>query len=254
VASVGLALLVAYAAAPTGAEPRMQIEQVHAVQWGDTLYGIGRLYGVTVNALVLANRLSGESALIRVGQRLVIPRSPLATPRASAARPAPLSPPPLRVPLNLVLSLPDFGDRLPLFSWPAEGRVSSTFGRRSSGWHRGVDIRAERGAPIMASAPGVVVASGVEPRYGRVVKIEHPGRFVTVYAHNDRNLVEIGARVLGGQTIAVMGRTGRATADHVHFEIRHAGLAYNPLYMLPLPPRVAVVEDDDSGDHDESGQ
>jgi murein DD-endopeptidase MepM/ murein hydrolase activator NlpD len=152
------------------------------------------------------------------------------------------------------LSLPDFGDLLPLFLWPAEGRVSSTFGRRSSGWHRGVDIKAERGAPIMASAPGVVTASGVEPRYGRVVKIEHPNRFVTVYAHNDRNLVQVGDRVLTGQTIAVMGRTGRATAEHVHFEIRHAGLAYNPLYMLPLPPRVAVVEETDADDHDESGQ
>jgi lipoprotein NlpD len=152
------------------------------------------------------------------------------------------------------LSVPDFGDRLPLFLWPAEGRVSSTFGRRSMGWHRGVDIRAERGAPIMASAPGVVVASDVEPRYGRVVKIEHANRFVTVYAHNDKNLVQVGERVLAGQTIAVMGRTGRATAEHVHFEIRHAGLVYNPLYMLPLPPRVAVVEESDTSDHDESGQ
>jgi murein DD-endopeptidase MepM/ murein hydrolase activator NlpD len=245
-------LLMIYAAVPAGAEPRTPMEQMHAVTWGDTLYGIGRLYGVTVTALVLANRLSDETAIIRAGQRLVIPRSSAAVP--SAPRAAPPSPPPLRPPLNLVLSLPDFGDLPPLFLWPAEGRVSSTFGRRSSGWHRGVDIKAERGAPIMASAPGVVTASGVEPRYGRVVKIEHPNRFVTVYAHNDRNLVQIGDRVLSGQTIAVMGRTGRATADHVHFEIRHAGLAYNPLYMLPLPPRVAVVEETDADDHDESGQ
>lgn len=252
-ATVGLALLVVHAAAPAGAEPRSPIELVHAVRWGETLYGIGRLYGVTVNALVLANRLAGESAIIRAGQRLVIPRSLAVLPSAPRTAPPP-PPPPLRPPFNLVLSLPDFGDRLPLFLWPAEGRVSSTFGRRSGGWHRGVDIRAERGAPIMASARGVVVASGVEPRYGRVVKIEHHNRFVSVYAHNDRNLVQIGDRVLGGQTIAVMGRTGRATADHVHFEIRHAGLAYNPLYMLPLPPRVAVVEDLDSSDDDESGQ
>jgi murein DD-endopeptidase MepM/ murein hydrolase activator NlpD len=242
-----------YAAVPAGAEPYTPIEQMHAVKWGETLYGIGRLYGVTVAALVLANRLPDEAVVIRVGQRLVIPRS--ATALLSTTGPAPARPsPPLRIPLNLVLSVPDFGERLPLFLWPAEGRVSSTFGRRNSGWHRGVDIRAERGAPIMASAPGVVIASDVEPRYGRVVKIEHTNRFVTVYAHNDRNLVRVGERVLAGQTIAVMGRTGRATAEHVHFEIRHADLAYNPLYMLPLPPRVAVVEESDTSDHDESGQ
>jgi murein DD-endopeptidase MepM/ murein hydrolase activator NlpD len=204
-----------------------------------------------VAALVAVNRLADEAAVIRIGQRLVIPRPGTAlakTPRP--ARPAP----PLRPPLNLVLSVPDFGNLLPLFLWPAEGRVSSTFGRRNTGWHRGVDIRAERGAPIMASAPGVVVASDVEPRYGRVIKIAHANRFMTVYAHNDKNLVQVGERVLAGQTIAVMGRTGRATADHVHFEIRHVGLVYNPLYMLPLPPRVAVVEESDTSDHDESGQ
>jgi lipoprotein NlpD len=242
-----------YAAAPVGAEPRIPIEQVHAVKWGETLYGIGRLYGVTVAALVRANRLSDELAIIRAGQRLVIPLPGAA--RASTRAPALARPaPPIRVPLNLVLSVPDFGSLLPLFLWPAEGRVSSTFGRRSMGWHRGLDIRAERGAPIMASAPGVVVASDVEPRYGRVVKIAHANRFMTVYAHNDKNLVQVGERVLAGQTIAVMGRTGRATAEHVHFEIRHADLAYNPLYMLPLPPRVAVVEESDTSDHDESGQ
>jgi murein DD-endopeptidase MepM/ murein hydrolase activator NlpD len=51
--------------------------------------------------------------------------------------------------------------------------------------------------------------------------------------------------------IATVGRTGRATAEHVHFEIRHEGLAYNPLYLLPLPPRVIQVEDVDTGEDDE---
>ena len=90
-------------------------------------------------------------------------------------------------------------------------------------------------------APEQRVASGVEPRYGRVVKIEHGHGFTTVYAHNDDNLVEIGAWVLSGQRIASIGRTGRATSDHLHFEIRRDGRVYNPLYMLPRPPRVAHV-------------
>jgi murein DD-endopeptidase MepM/ murein hydrolase activator NlpD len=65
---------------------------------------------------------------------------------------------------------------------------------------------------------------------------------MTVYAHNDQNSVDVGDRVGPGQTIGLVGRTGRATAHHLHFEIRHGGLVYNPLYMLPLPPRVVVDE------------
>jgi murein DD-endopeptidase MepM/ murein hydrolase activator NlpD len=96
-----------------------------------------------------------------------------------------------------------------------------------------------------------VVASGLERRYGRVVKIEHVNGFMTVYAHNDRNVVDVGDRVLSGQTIALVGRTGRATAHHVHFEIRHEGVAYNPLYLLPLPPRAAGEDESGAGEHDD---
>jgi murein DD-endopeptidase MepM/ murein hydrolase activator NlpD len=84
------------------------------------------------------------------------------------------------------------------------------------------------------------------------VKIEHLNGFMTVYAHNDHNLVEAGDRVTRGQLIAAVGRTGRASAHHVHFEIRQAGLAYNPLYMLPWPPRVTLMEDADDEDHEDT--
>ncbi len=96
----------------------------------------------------------------------------------------------------------------------------------------------------------MVVASGYERRYGRVVKIEHGNGFVTVYAHNDENMVEIGDRVVTGQRIAAVGRTGRATTHHLHFEIRRGELAYNPLYMLPLPRRNAHVEETDEEEHE----
>jgi murein DD-endopeptidase MepM/ murein hydrolase activator NlpD len=66
---------------------------------------------------------------------------------------------------------------------------------------------------------------------------------VTVYAHNDLNPVAVGDRVAAGEMIATVGKTGRATAYHVHFEIRRGGRAYNPLYLLPLPPRIARVEE-----------
>jgi murein DD-endopeptidase MepM/ murein hydrolase activator NlpD len=209
---------------------------VHEVQRGETLSAIARRYRVTVASIVIANRLRGPRARLTLGQRLTIPR-PGAAP-ALRVRRGPVDEP---LPVSLVLSVPDFDD-VPPFQWPVAGPVTSTFGRRSHGWHRGVDIRAEPGTPIVAAAPGVVIASGVEARYGQMVKIEHDGGFMTVYAHNERNLVDVGQEVAAGQVIGLVGRTGRATAEHVHFEVRYDGRVYNPLYLLPLPPRFVQVE------------
>jgi lipoprotein NlpD len=157
-----------------------------------------------------------------------------------AARPN--APPPVRGPRSLELAVPDFVETAPPFLWPVEGPVTSTYGRRRSGWHRGIDIKADRGSVVFAAAAGQVVAAGVEPRYGRVVKVEHEDGFLTVYAHNEENLVDIGMRVAAGDPIATIGRTGRATAHHLHFEIRRGVAVYNPLYLLPLPARVGQVD------------
>jgi len=181
------------------------------------------------------------------------PRSParVVTPaRATAATPTRL-PPPVRGPKGLELAVPDFIDVSPLFAWPVEGPVTSTFGRRRTGWHRGIDIKADKGAVVFAAAAGVVAVSAVEPRYGRVVKIEHDDGYVTVYAHNEENLVQAGMRVAAGDPIATIGRTGRATAHHLHFEIRHNGSVYNPLYLLPMPPRVGQVEESEDSEGEE---
>jgi murein DD-endopeptidase MepM/ murein hydrolase activator NlpD len=224
-ATVGLSLLLVPAGAPAGGEPKTRArshEPVYAIKCART----------------------------RVGQDLLIPLPIVDTPRPRPRSVTFLSQPPP----DLILQLPDFGDRLPLFLWPVQGPVTSGFGLRRSGWHKGVDIKADRGASIVASASGLVVASGIEPRYGRVVKIEHENGFLTVYAHNDRNLVRVGDRVLAGQTIAAIGRSGRATAPHLHFEIRHDGCTYDPLYLLNWPKAVAVVsarvssQDDSSHD------
>jgi murein DD-endopeptidase MepM/ murein hydrolase activator NlpD len=269
------------AAAPAAAEPRMPAPtsgtRSHVVARGDTLGGIALRYGVSVAALVNANRLANDRVVLRLGQRLVVPA--VASPRPSgpstARRPEPagesstaLAPskggkrvaavprdstparPPVRGPRGLELAVPDFVEASPAFVWPVEGPVSSTFGRRRSGWHRGIDIKADRGAVVFAAAAGVVVTSAVEPRYGRVVKIEHDDGYVTVYAHNEENLVQPGMRVAPGDPIATIGRTGRATAHHLHFEIRRNGAVYNPLYLLPMPPRVGQVEEGDEPDED----
>ena len=251
-------LVVSAAAAPPVKPVAPTAPRVHEVSRGDTLSSVARRYGVSVAALVTANRLASNRVTLKLGQRLVIPpaataavgekqparvnkRISDASPRSTAAR----------APGDFFFAVPDFADALTAFAWPKEGAITSLFGRRRLGWHRGIDIKGERGEAITAAAPGVVVVSGVEPRYGRVVKIEHEHGFTTVYAHNDDNLVEIGDWVVAGQRIASLGRTGRATSYHLHFEIRRDGRVYNPLYMLPLPARVAHVTETDEDEGDE---
>lgn len=206
---------------------------VHVVKAGESLGVIAQRYRVTVAALLAANRLPSSRVQLKVGRRLVIPRPQMQA--VSLQRVAPSSKPPA----NLILAAPSFGTGMPTFGWPVEGNLSSQFGRRRLGWHKGIDIQADRGTPVVAAADGVVTVSGTEDRYGLVVKVEHPGGFLTVYAHHSENLVEIGDEVRAGQVIGYVGRTGRATNYHLHFEIRHSGLAYNPLYLLPETVRLA---------------
>jgi murein DD-endopeptidase MepM/ murein hydrolase activator NlpD len=165
---------------------------------------------------------------------------------------------PARIPTRLYIGLPRLPGEFPAFTWPVFGPIMSTFGQRSLGWHAGVDIKAETGAPIVAAARGVVHASGWEGSYGWVVKIDHDDGFSTIYAHNLQNLVEVGDVVEAGAVIALVGRSGRASGPHLHFEVRRDGMAYNPLFLLrpgeqaqPEPGEMAAVYPAiDSGDED----
>jgi len=123
------------------------------------------------------------------------------------------------------------------FIWPVRGSLISGFGsRRPSRSHTGVDIKAPPGTPIRAAAPGTVVFSGWLSSYGRMVKITHANGLSTVYAHNSANFVKRGDPVKAGTLIGTVGHTGRATTDHVHFEIHRKGVAKNPLPLLQRQP------------------
>ena len=105
------------------------------------------------------------------------------------------------------------------------GYASSPFGMRSDPFtakrefHRGMDFSGPLGSDILAVADGVVAFSGRHPSYGNMVDIDHGNGYMTRYAHNQKNLVEPGQRVRAGDVIAQMGRSGRATGVHVHFEV-----------------------------------
>ena len=129
--------------------------------------------------------------------------------------------------------------------WPVQGKVTSRFGPRGfSHLHRGVDIKAPKGKPIHAAAGGTVAFSGRQSSYGRVIKIDHPNGLRTIYAHNSINLVRTGQRVKAGAVIAAVGQTGRATGNHLHFEVRRRGVARDPLPLLRSQPRVVVQADE----------
>jgi murein DD-endopeptidase MepM/ murein hydrolase activator NlpD len=114
--------------------------------------------------------------------------------------------------------------------WPSEGVVTSRFGWRWGGsdWHPGIDVAADSGTPIVATAAGVVVASGWNGGYGRQVIVDHGYGITTSYAHNSENAVSVGQKVKKGQIVAYMGSSGFSTGPHVHYEVRINGTAVNP--------------------------
>ena len=125
------------------------------------------------------------------------------------------------------------------FSWPASGRLTSTFGgRKSPGGigstnHKGIDIANARGTAIKASDGGTVTYAGWMSGYGYLVIIDHGNGYQTYYGHNSKLLVNVGTKVYKGQQIAKMGSTGNSTGNHCHFEIRLYGTPVNPLKYLP---------------------
>jgi murein DD-endopeptidase MepM/ murein hydrolase activator NlpD len=211
---------------------------VHVVRAGESLGRVAARYRVTRQSVLAENRLRGN--VIKAGQRLAIPGCHRGAPSAPVNEPAVeldqglllARVGPDRIPTRLFVAVPYFGAGGLDFSWPVDGPIASGFGRRHSGWHAGIDIQADMGARVLAAAPGTVIFSGWAASYGRTVKIQHSNGFVTLYAHNSENLVEVGDAVDTGTAIATVGKTGRASSYHLHFEIRRDGMAFNPLYLL----------------------
>lgn len=112
-------------------------------------------------------------------------------------------------------------------------RIDPFSGKRT--FHAGVDFAAKRGTPIKAAAGGVVVYSARHADYGKMVEIDHGNDLVSRYAHASKLLVKLGQVVTQGQIIAEVGSTGRSTGPHLHFEIRHKGVAKNPSHFLKKP-------------------
>ena len=113
--------------------------------------------------------------------------------------------------------------------YPLPGaKVISPYGRRGGRSHTGVDLKTKPDDNIRAAFDGEVVFSAKYAGYGNLVRILHGNGLETYYSHNSKNLVKVGDRVKAGDVIALTGRTGRATTEHLHFETRINGRAYDP--------------------------
>lgn len=122
--------------------------------------------------------------------------------------------------------------------WPVKGWVTSDFGYRRSpfslaaDFHRGIDIAASWGTPVVAPADGVVTFAGYKGGYGKMVVIDHGFGVVTKYGHTSEMFVKEGDKIKRGAKIALVGNTGHSTGPHLHYEIYSDGLAVDPMQYI----------------------
>jgi len=194
----------------------------HVIESGQTLWRIAKVYEVSLDELSRVNDI-GDPTALAIGRRLFVPG-------ATALREVPAYP----------LSM-SHGERVSSgsarssFDWPvADGRVLSGYGvRRHSHRHDGIDIGSKAGEPVRAAQSGRVVYSGSTLRgYGKTIIIDHGKELQSLYAHNSDLVAREGDWVQRGQVVARVGRTGNATTDHCHFEIRRKDVPVDPMPYL----------------------
>ena len=120
--------------------------------------------------------------------------------------------------------------------WPLEVEGYVTRGSADSsdysGPHPGLDVAVPVGTPIRAAGGGTVVEVGDDAKYGKFVRLEHRDGYETLYAHASQILVKHGEKIPSGRAIALSGNTGQSTAPHLHFEVRQAGAAVDPMLLI----------------------
>ncbi len=236
----------------------------YIVESGDTLYGISRKYNTTSEKLLEINHLNKQAKLIQ-GQRLRVKVSS-ATPKRDSGvhqdnKKKGLSRKEIKEDESEVTekeenSNQEKADQEGLymkrdldpdkketsdkfFQWPVHGRITSGYGkrhdpklRRRIAFHKGIDIANVVGTPFQASQSGVVIRSKRVGAYGNCIFILHKDNLITVYAHNQKNNVVKGEIVKQGQLIGTVGRTGKVTGPHLHFEVRRLKIPMNPVKFL----------------------
>ena len=218
----------------------------HTVQKGQTLFSIGKVYGMRPESLARINRIRNPSNL-QAGQKLWIPNAirvlqvPI-TVNTRTAKTGVNKTPPRQANKSFpkIARKPETSSNKAVtiksgFIWPVkDGVLTSRYGDRNGRKHEGIDIGAKTGTPIRAASDGTVMFSGPGPTgYGLMVIVKHSENLMTVYTHNSKNYVSKNMKVRQGQKVAAVGSTGRSTGPHLHFEVRNDTQAMDPLRYLP---------------------
>lgn len=259
-------------AVQAGAVLKAPTPSSYVIAEGDTLYGVGRRFGVDPRTLATLNGITFETRL-RPGEKLVLPgrsddrgeqagakgryqeaRTPpepqdggrmaergAPPPAAERVRPPPAPPaeaPPVATAQGEAEVAVLARGR---FAWPLKGEVISSFGPKGPGQRNdGVNIAAPAGQSVRAAAAGVVVYAGNSiPAFGNLVLVKHPGGWATLYGNLGKITVSANAEVAQGQEIGTVGMTGAVDRPQVHFEIRYAqdthekAKPYDPAVLIP---------------------
>lgn len=195
---------------------------IHIVRKGEKLKDISDIYRIEEKKIKKVNGL-GIFKKVKAGTYLFIPGA---------------------IPQMLTKEMHEYYIKTKMFISPCNGRMTGRgFGTcmhpvlRVRKFHKGLDIIDRHGAPICAASGGVVIYAGSAGGYGKLIKIDHgkidgKNRYHTYYAHCSRIHVRSGQRVKQGQIIGKVGRTGRVTGTHLHFEVRKNNKPVNPCLYL----------------------
>ena len=233
---------------------------MHTVTGGETLFSLGRKYGVSPYAIADLNGLPNDTSL-NVGQSLRVPsgRGKMIVTKVSLAEeseqivpdeePAEID----EAPPNFALKKPILDDELPVVKsvpqqatelgatptmrgmrWPVKGKIISEYGAKPNGLkNEGINIAVPEGTGIRAAESGVVAYAGNELKgYGNLVLIRHEGGWVTAYAYAKELFVKRGDIVRRGDVIAKAGQTGSVSSPLLHFVVRIGATAMDPLKFL----------------------
>lgn len=203
-------------------------ERHYIVHQNETLSEVASQFDVEVNELADRNHIT-EADHLEEGQVIIIP----------ASTEGPNDRRDLRVkkadPLKGKEVFPaQTENESPMtFAWPVQGVIISPFGPRHNKAHDGIDIGAKIGIPVYAATSGEVIFSGRLRAYGNLVILKHRSHYFTAYAHLNEIKTKKGKKLTRGELLGTVGRTGRATAPHLHFEVRHKTQPLDPLKFLP---------------------
>lgn len=212
----------------------------HQVAKGETGFAIAFQYGVPWHEIATANSIDPD-APIKPGQNLLIPTiigktggdkagSDNTGTGKTAPAPSATSAPAPSAPKAAAANAQNF-------AWPLTGPIRRGFTERSrKNYHDGLDITAPKGAAVRASAEGKVIFAGTMGDYGKLVVLDHGGKWYSAYGFLSRITVKQDEKVRQGERIGMVGNTGLAKGYELHFELRRDNKPVDPGPLLPKQP------------------